>query len=182
MNSIRLLHRVFRSVFGGAIVLAMSAPSRAAIDFVRDVKPILEMNCVSCHSGEKAEGGLDLSNRETAFKRGSDSPVIVSFKPEESAVYKLTIVPKDDDTLMPPAKQGGPLDKKSIETLRLWISEGAKWPSGTSLKTRAKKTKGDPNSDDLELVRQIHSLIVERAKVESKFADYSAKVPKTTAP
>jgi formylglycine-generating enzyme required for sulfatase activity len=182
MNSIRLLYRVIRSVFAGAIVLAMSASGRAAVDFVKEVQPILETNCVSCHSGEKAEGGLDLSNRETAFKRGSDSPVIVSFKPEESAVYKLTIVPKDDDTLMPPAKQGGPLDKKSIETLRLWISEGAKWPSGTTLKTRAKKTKGDPNSDDLELVRQIHSLIVERAKADSKFADYSAKVPKTTAP
>ena len=40
---------------------------------------------------------------------------------------------------MPPAKKGGPLDKKSIETLRLWISEGAEWPNDLVLKTRAKK-------------------------------------------
>src|SRR6476620_7056166 len=121
MNSIRLLHRVCRSVFGGAIALAVIAPSHAAVDFVRDVKPILEMNCVSCHSGEKAEGGFDLSSRQTAFKAGSESPAIVPFKPEASALYKLTIVPKDDDTLMPPTKQGGPLDKKSIAVLRAWI-------------------------------------------------------------
>src|SRR5436190_6410317 len=146
MNSIRLLHRVCRSVFGGAIALAVNTTSHAAINFLRDVKPILEMNCVSCHSGEKAEGGFDLSSHESAFQRASDSPSIVPFKPEESALYKLAIVPKDDDTLMPPAKQGGPLDKKSIETLRLWISEGAKWPSGTTLKTRAKKSIGTPNS------------------------------------
>src|SRR6476620_3497 len=186
MNFIRLCYSVDRSVFAGAVALAiaaaMSAPSRAAVDFVKDVQPILEMNCVSCHSGEKAEGGLDLSSRETAFKAGSDSPAIVPDKPDESALYKLTTVSKDDDTLMPPAKKGGPLDKKSIEIIRAWIAEGAKWPDGLILKTRAKKTNGDPNSDDMELVHRIHDLIVARAKSEGKFADYSAKVPKTNAP
>ena len=143
---------------------AIAAPSHAAVDFVKDVQPILEMNCVSCHAGEKAEGGFDLSNREAAFKFGSDSHAIVPFKPDESLLYKLTIVPKDDDTLMPPAKKGGPLDKKSIETLRLWISQGANWPSGITLKTRAKKSTGTPNSDDMELVRRIHAQIVERGR------------------
>src|SRR5436190_13811210 len=152
MNSIRLLHTVCRSVLGGAIALVIAAviaaPGHAAVDFIKEVQPILETNCVSCHSGEKAEGGFDLSSRETAFRGGSDSSAIVPGKPDESALYKLTIVSKDDETLMPPAKKGGPLDKKSIETLRLWISEGAKWPNDLVLKTRAKKTKGDPNSDD----------------------------------
>jgi formylglycine-generating enzyme required for sulfatase activity len=182
MNFIRPLHSVCRFVFGGAIAVAIAAPSLAAVDFVKDVQPILETNCVSCHSGEKVEGGLDLSSRATAFKGGSDSAAIAPFKPNESPLYKLTSVSKDDETLMPPAKKGGPLDQKSIETLRLWIAEGAKWPSDLTLKTRARKTKGDPNSDDMELVRRIHALIVERAKTDSKFADYSAKVPKTSAP
>jgi formylglycine-generating enzyme required for sulfatase activity len=173
---------VCRSVFGGAIVLAIGGPGRAAVDFVKDVQPILETNCVSCHSGEKPEGDFNLSSRETAFNSGSESPAIVPFKPDKSALYKLTIVSKDDDTLMPPVKQGGPLDKKSIETLRLWISQGANWPNGIALKTRAKKTAGTPNSDDLELVRRIHTFIVQRAKTDSKFADYSATIPKTNAP
>src|SRR4051794_21196712 len=180
MNAMRLLHTVCHSV-GAAVVLTMAAPCIAKIDFVKDVQPILEMNCVSCHSGEK-QGDFDLTSRGTAFKTGSESSAIVPFNPEASALYKLTILPKDDESLMPPAKQGGPLDKKSIEVLRAWISEGANWPKDITLKTRAKRSAGTPNSDDLELVRRIHSLIVERAKTNSKFSDYSAKVPKTSAP
>ena len=30
------------------------------IDFARTVQPILEMNCLSCHSEENAEGDFDL--------------------------------------------------------------------------------------------------------------------------
>jgi formylglycine-generating enzyme required for sulfatase activity len=182
MNSIRLLHTLCYAVFSAAIVLIVAAPCLAKVDFIKDVQPILETNCVSCHSGEKPEGDFDLTRRETAFKVGSESPAIVPFKPEASALYKLTIVSKDDESLMPPSKKGGPLDKKSIEVLRAWISEGANWPKDITLKTRAKKSAGTPNSDDLELVRRIHSLIVERAKTNSKFSDYSAKVPKTSAP
>jgi formylglycine-generating enzyme required for sulfatase activity len=162
-------------------VLLVAQSSVAAIDFVRDVKPILETNCVSCHSGGKAEGSLDLSTHSTAFASGNNPPAIVARKPEDSPLYTLTIVSKDDSTLMPPVKQGGPLDKSSIETLRRWIAEGADWPKDTALKTRANKSAGTPNSDDLALVRKIHAQIVERAKTETKFADYSAKVLKTGA-
>ena len=83
---------------------------------------------------------------------------------------------------MPPVKQGGPLDKASIETLRHWISEGANWPTDIVLKTRAKKSSGNPNSDDMALVRKIHAQIVEQAKKDAKFTDYSAKIPKTGVP
>lgn len=163
------------------VVLLLARSSFAAVDFVKDVKPILETNCISCHSGEKAEGGLDLSTRAKAFTTGSTPPAIVPHKPDDSSLFTRTIVPADDSTLMPPAKKGGPLDKQSIDVLRRWVVEGAEWPTDVVLKTRAKKTAGDPNSDDLDLVRKIHAQIVERAKIENKFVDYSAKVPKTSA-
>jgi formylglycine-generating enzyme required for sulfatase activity len=162
-------------------LLLIAGSSVAAVDFVRDVQPILETNCVSCHSAEKAEGGLDLSIRSTAFASGDYAPAVVPHKPEDSPLYALTILPKDDSTLMPPVKQGGPLDKPSTETLRRWIAEGAEWPEDTVLKTRAKKTTSAPNSDDLALVRKIHAQMVERANAESKFNNYSAKIPKTGA-
>ena len=182
MNLIKRLHAAAVSFLRGAVLLVLPATSLGAVDFAKDVRPILETNCVSCHSSEKADGGFDLTSRETAFNSGSEPPVIVPFKPEESLFYTLTIVPKDDDTLMPPAEQGGPLDKKSIEILRHWISQGAEWPNGITLETRAKKPARTPNSDDLELVRRIHKSILHRAKIDSEFADYSAKVPKTSAP
>lgn len=162
--------------------LLFSKSSGGAVDFVNDVQPILETNCLSCHSHDKAEGGLDLSTRTTAFASGDNPAAIVPHQPEKSPLYTVTTVSKDDSTLMPPLKKGGPLDKRSIEILRRWIAEGAEWPKDVVLKTRAKKTAGDPNSDDMALVRKIHAQIVERAKSEGKFADYSAKIPKTGIP
>src|SRR5690242_4390805 len=107
------------------VLLTAHSANSAGVDFIKDVQPVLEMNCVSCHAGETPEGGLDLSSRATAFESGNSGPAIIPEKPDESALYTLTIVPKDDSTLMPPAKQGGPLDKRSIEILRQWIADGA---------------------------------------------------------
>jgi formylglycine-generating enzyme required for sulfatase activity len=156
---------------------------RPRIDFVKHVQPILEMNCVSCHSAENREGDFDLSTREAAFTSGSEPPAIKAFDPAASQLYLLTILAKDDAALMPPMDQGGPLTKESIDVLRLWISQGAIWPEDQVLRTRAKKFVGPPNPDDLALVQRIHDMIVERAKAEkSEFASYSAKVPQTSAP
>src|SRR4029079_4900648 len=117
----------------------------------------------------------------TAFTTGNSPPAIVPNKPEDSPLYTRIIVPKDDSTLMPPIKQGGPLDQSATETLRRWIADGADWPKDLVLKTRAKKFAGDPNSDDLALVRKIHEQIVGQAKADNKFADYTAKILKTGA-
>ena len=103
------------------------------------------------------------------------------FITSKSSLYTLTIVPKDDSSLMPPADQGGPLKKEEIDTLRLWIEQGAIWPKDISLKTRAKSQPGNPSPDDMELVRKIHAMIMEKSKTDSasKPADYSAKIPQT---
>ncbi len=157
---------------------------RPRIDFVKNVQPILETHCVSCHSGEEPQGDFNLATRKGAFASGSNPPAIKPFYPEESPLYALTNVPKDDSTLMPPTKEGGPLAKKDIETLRLWIAQGAIWPKDVVLKTRPKKYVGPYNPDDLALVQKIRDRIITRAKAEgeSKFVDYTAKVPQTGAP
>jgi formylglycine-generating enzyme required for sulfatase activity len=155
--------------------------AKQRIDFAEHVQPILEMNCVSCHSGAEPEGDFDLTTLKAALESGVSPPSIVPFNPSDSSLYTLTIVPKDDASLMPPADQGGPLKKEDIETLRLWIEQGAIWPKDISLKTRAKSQPGSASPDDLELVRKIHAMIVDKTKAESaaKPADYSAKIPQT---
>ncbi len=157
---------------------------RRRIDFVDQVEPILEMNCVACHSNKNAEGDFNLSTRQTAFESGSAPPAIVPFDPEESALYKLVSVTKDDPTLMPPVKEGGPLTREETDTLRLWIAQGAIWPKETALQTRPKKPAGNLNPDDLALVHRIHDLIVARTNSESEagFANYTAKIPQTGIP
>ena len=42
--------------------------AHAKVDFVRDVKPLLELNCVSCHYEGKVKGKLRLDLKAEAFK------------------------------------------------------------------------------------------------------------------
>ena len=68
-------------------------------DFIRDVKPILEHNCVSCHREDNAKGKIRLDTKEAAF---SGDDVIIPGNPEDSSLYWTTTLPLDDELVMPP--------------------------------------------------------------------------------
>lgn len=106
-----------------------AAMKAAAVDFVRDVRPILSAHCYDCHGPDSLEGGLRLSQRAMALAGGdSGRSAIVPGKPEESRLW-LAIsgqgVPK---LVMPPADAGEPLTAAELETVRNWIAAGAPWP------------------------------------------------------
>jgi formylglycine-generating enzyme required for sulfatase activity len=102
--------------------------SHAEIEFVRDVKPILEHNCVSCHREGNAKGKVRLDTKKVAFA-GDD--VIVPGKPDDSSLYWTTTLPSDDELVMPPFKHEDkdyPLRDQEKEILKKWILAGANWP------------------------------------------------------
>jgi len=103
------------------------------VDFIRDVKPILELNCVSCHREDKAKGKLRLDNAADAFK--SDE-VIVKGKPADSLLYVLSTLPADDEDVMPPqdSTKSFVLPGFEQDILKRWITDGAKWPKEVTLK------------------------------------------------
>jgi hypothetical protein len=96
-----------------------------AVNFDREIRPILADNCFTCHGPDdkqrKAKLRLDL--RENALGHGS---VIV---PGQSAQSELLArITADEPTQrMPPPKTGKRLTVRQIELLRRWIDEGAKW-------------------------------------------------------
>lgn len=98
------------------------------VDFVIDVKPILQSQCVRCHHDQAIMGGLNLMNRELAMRGSSRGPVIVPGEPEKSSLYRVTLLPEDQDHAMPAT--GAKLDDRDKEILRLWIEQGAHWPEG----------------------------------------------------
>ena len=102
-----------------------------AIDFTTQVKPILESTCVNCHGPDDADGDLRLDTRAHALKGGDSGPSLVPGKPNESTLYTLTILPEDDDEIMPP--KGAPLAKSQTDILKKWIEEGAPWPEDVEL-------------------------------------------------
>ena len=111
------------------------------IDFVRDVQPILEHNCVSCHREDNDKGGVRLDNKKAAFD-GED--VIIPGNPEDSSLYWTTTLPQDDELFMPPIKneeKDYPLTKPEQKILFDWIKEGAIWPEEINLETKKRLPK-----------------------------------------
>jgi hypothetical protein len=101
----------------------------SAVDFNRDVRPVLAQQCFSCHGmdehGRKGKLRLDLSH--TAYGAGKSGEIaIVPAKPDESEVIKR-IFSTDEDEIMPPPHTKKVMSAKDKETLRAWIAEGAKY-------------------------------------------------------
>ena len=99
------------------LLSAISVPSyfthsHAAVDFVKDVQPILELNCVSCHREGNVKGGVQLDTKAKALSTGDNGPALVPGKSAKSAMYTTMVLPEDDELLMPPKKKGGPLPKE----------------------------------------------------------------------
>lgn len=94
-----------------------------AVSFSRELAPILQQKCVTCHGPEKAKGGFRLDTFE-ALRRGGDSkePPVVPGHPEQSKLYQL-LVTKDPDDRMP--QKDDPLPASQIELIQRWIREGA---------------------------------------------------------
>ena len=116
-----------------ALFFTSSHTAFCEIDFVRDVKPILEHNCVSCHREDNAKGKIRLDDKASAY---AGDEVIVPGKPEDSSLYWTTTLPADDDLIMPPIKneeKDYPLTKFEKKILSDWIKEGANWPDGEKL-------------------------------------------------
>jgi hypothetical protein len=112
--------------------LPVTATSAAdAIDFVRDVRPIFQKHCYSCHAEETQKSSLRLDIKSEAFKGGeSFGASIIPGDAEESPLIQF-VSDADADLPMPP--EGDRLSEKDVSTLTQWVAEGAIWPDGVDL-------------------------------------------------
>lgn len=110
-----------------ALSPAAVAESRHTVSFARQVKPILELKCVPCHSGTTAPWGFRLENRDLAFAKGLSGARIIPGRPDQSILLALAGTHKNV-AVMPLV--GNRLTETETWILRRWIAEGAKWPQG----------------------------------------------------
>jgi mono/diheme cytochrome c family protein len=118
--------KLFLAVLAAAALPAMvCAQMQAArpIDFAKEVHPLLQSRCASCHTGDSAQAGLHLDSRDGLLHGGKDGPAIVPGKPSESLlILKVT---GQHGLPMPPS--GPRLTPDAVAILRAWIEQGAKW-------------------------------------------------------
>ena len=99
------------------------------VSFSKNIKPVLERQCINCHNSETLPGKLSFENAKGAFINDSQGrPYIVPGKPAESRLYTAAIAPDFQDLAMPPV--GHRVAKTDTDNFRQWIIEGAEWPDG----------------------------------------------------
>ncbi len=125
-------------LFASLLVGLVTAGARADVEYNRDVRPILTENCFKCHGPAAKKGGFRLDVREDAIKPAkSGAKPIVEGKPLESGIIKR-IFSKDADEVMPPPSAHKALKPAEKETLKQWITEGAKFQKHWSFEAPAK--------------------------------------------
>ena len=111
-----------------ALSLLIFAPLlQGAVDFNREVRPLLSDRCFACHGPDSAkrEAGLRLDTFEGATEKlESGNQAIVPGDSKASEIF--TRIHEDDpDEIMPPPKLNRPLTKTERDVLIRWIEEGA---------------------------------------------------------
>ena len=104
----------------------------AAVEFERDVWPILTAKCIDCHQAprkdsrgrvRKPKGDLRLDGRSWILQGGSGGPVLEAGDAEGSELFLRVTLDEDDPDLMP--SKGERLSDREVATLRAWIDGGA---------------------------------------------------------
>jgi len=112
-----------------ALVAASGCEKSApAVSYQRDVAPILDKHCKSCHVPGQAGyvvSGFELAGYESLMKGTQFGPVILPGDPLTSVLVML-IEGRVDPSIKMPHGEAQPMSKAEIETIRNWVEQGAK--------------------------------------------------------
>ena len=117
------MHRLLIRLIAFCAFAPALACADEAIDFQRDIRPILSDKCFFCHGPDEdhREADLRLDVPASALEYA-----IVPGKSDESELI-ARIDSDDPDLLMPPADSGKKLTGQEFEMLRRWIDQGAEF-------------------------------------------------------
>jgi ankyrin repeat protein len=153
-----------------ACAAILAAPAAiAAVDFARDIQPLLEKHCYECHGPKKQRNGFRLDRRSRAMV-GVLRHNIIPGSSATSRVYRR-ILDGTSGTQMPPEEV---LSDEQIDTVRRWIDEGAHWPD--ELANEVDLPPPDPGA--MELIRHIRAARGDSA-ARRRVLDAIAREPET---
>ena len=102
--------------------------SAPAVSYQRDVAPILDKHCKSCHVPGQAGyvvSGFELGGYESLMKGTQFGPVVLPGDPLTSVLVML-IEGRVDPSIKMPHGEAQPMSKAEIDTIRNWVEQGAK--------------------------------------------------------
>ncbi|AMV20052.1 c-type cytochrome domain-containing protein [Planctomyces sp. SH-PL14] len=116
------------------------------VSFTKDVAPIIQKNCVECHSTARSSRNLNLENFAGWRKGGRSGPIVSGPNPATSLLMRAITTPIAQGGM---PKDGSPLAKEDVEKVAMWISQGANFDGEAEdvalgkLRTKAKALEVD---------------------------------------
>jgi len=115
-------------VFSVSLCLSGSFPevrADSAPNFNSQVAPILQKNCLACHSSAAKMGGLVMESYDALMKGGAHGPVIAPSHADQSRMILML-----EGKVQPRMPFGAdPLPAADIATLKAWVESGALGPA-----------------------------------------------------
>lgn len=110
-------------LLAAALLVTSFASRLGAVDFDKDIAPILKQNCYECHSEarKKEKAGFVFDNKVRLKKDIGPNLIIEPGDPGRSHLIYVITDPEAKHH-MPPK---GDLDKADVDKLTKWIAEGA---------------------------------------------------------
>jgi Planctomycete cytochrome C len=118
---------VSRCSLAALAALAVSACAPSGVSYNKEVQPILAKNCSECHApGQKGfeASGLDTTSYQTLMKGGKFGQLVKPGNALSSSLNMLVEGRAHSSIHMPHGR--AKLPDKDIETLKVWVNEGAK--------------------------------------------------------
>lgn len=113
-----------------ALALLLAAcVSPQPVSYQRDVYPVLENNCLECHTPPEGRGyikvQLNMESYETLMQGTIYGPVIVPGDSRHS-ILSMLVEGRADASMRMPHMREIPLSAHEIDVLRQWIDQGAR--------------------------------------------------------
>ncbi len=108
-------------------LLAGEGPDPRAVDYTREIKPVLTKRCYACHGALQQKAGLRLDTAALMKKGGKSGSAIEPGSSDESLI--IDAVTGADGWRMPPESEGSPLSVEEIARIKAWIDQGARSPA-----------------------------------------------------
>ncbi|MBY0522314.1 MAG: DUF1553 domain-containing protein [Gemmataceae bacterium] len=108
------------------LLLPARLAAAEAVDYARDVKPVLKAQCYSCHGAREQKGKLRVDTVTLMMSGGRSGASIVPGKSDDSLLLEKITHGPANKRMPPPPK--APLTDKQVTLLKAWIDQGAKAP------------------------------------------------------
>jgi mono/diheme cytochrome c family protein len=113
----------------GTLLLGLAGcTGEGAVTYSRDVQPILQANCLSCHQQGGAgyeNSGFSMASYDDLMKGTNFGPMVIAGDSEGSNLIVL-MEGRADASISMPHGSAEPVSKQDVATIRRWIDQGAK--------------------------------------------------------